>query len=174
MFERLNYLAIGGWQSMTCHCNTNKLYNFDSWSFHGSRHLLDLHSCAHCFLGMLQAYYLPWLAFHVHFASHLLWEYLENTHLSILLFQKVGWTNYEGDSLVNSCGDLLCFSLGHQIIQYESRLLLPSFLLCGLIYIPELRALYKQTRTSTLAYLPREDGLQQHCPQMWPGLGNGN
>lgn len=86
-----------------------------------SQALLDPYSFAHAFCAGLQFLLIPpvWLhsisqpaGYALNFVLHLLFEFIENTHCVIWLCRKTTPDKtYVGDTVLNSIGDLLVFSL---------------------------------------------------------------
>lgn len=104
-----------------CACGKFALWNGDIWSAHNSQHLLDPYSFTHILHGMIFFSIILWLFPRMAFGWKLLlatfleglWEVLENTQFVIQRYREatIG-IGYEGDSIVNSLGDLACSAFG--------------------------------------------------------------
>ena len=104
-----------------CACGGANLWASDVQSSHSSQHLLDPYSFTHVLHGVLLCGILAWVwprltAAYALCATVLfeaLWEILENSPLVIDRYRTATIAlGYEGDSIVNSLGDLLCCALG--------------------------------------------------------------
>lgn len=106
------------WQ---CACNRLLLWVGDAWSADTSQHLLDPYSFTHVLHGFLfywlLALALPrlstvwqlWLAV----AIEAVWEVIENTDFVIQRYRETtAALGYQGDTIVNSLGDILTCGLG--------------------------------------------------------------
>lgn len=88
------------------------------------KQLFDMWSLAHMMMGALQFVFIPpvWLGvggsiamwYTLNLVLHVLFEWVENSPLIVVgLFQnRLGWRS-TGDTLLNSVGDLLSFSVGY-------------------------------------------------------------
>lgn len=104
-----------------CACGQSNLWAGDPQSSHGSQHLFDPYSFTHILHGILICGVLAWawprLRNSWGLATTVLveafWEVLENSELIIQRY-RAGTValGYEGDSIVNSLGDILACSLG--------------------------------------------------------------
>ena len=107
-----------------CSCGQLLFWSGNVWSRHNSQHLLDPYSCTHllhgivfCGLVLCTAPRLsPSWRFFLAMSIECLWEVLENTTLVIDRYRATtAAVGYEGDSVVNSLGDVLCCAGGFLI-----------------------------------------------------------
>lgn len=104
-----------------CACGRAHVWVSDAWSPDTSQHLLDPYSFTHvlhgflfCWLLMLVAPRLPaaWQMCAA-VAAESLWELVENTDMVIGRYREAtAALGYEGDTVVNSVGDILACGLG--------------------------------------------------------------
>ncbi|OQA27051.1 MAG: hypothetical protein BWY59_01176 [Verrucomicrobia bacterium ADurb.Bin345] len=104
-----------------CACGSPFLWDGDIWSSHNSQHLFDPYSFTHVLHGVLFCGLVCWLLPRVRrvwqlwivTAIEAVWEIVENTPFVIQRYREatIG-LGYEGDSIANSAGDLLCCALG--------------------------------------------------------------
>lgn len=109
--------------------------NFRVWSpeMHDNVALFDPYTFAHAFGGSgIQFFLIPpawiatgfpwWQLFLLNLALHALFEVFENSPLGIRLIHRFFDESYEGDSAVNSAGDLFafCVSYGLAIALFEA------------------------------------------------------
>lgn len=104
-----------------CACGKLKLFAADIWSAHNSQHWFDPYSFTHVLHGLvfygIIARFLPRVSLAWRFCLAIVleasWEVLENTQFIIQRYRTatIG-LGYEGDSIVNSLGDILFCSMG--------------------------------------------------------------
>src|SRR5437762_440410 len=104
-----------------CACGSPALWVSDAWGPHTSQHFLDPYSVSHVVHGILLSG-LAWLVarrlsfawqFCLAVAGECLWEVVENTDAVIERFRAAtAAVGYEGDSVANSVGDILCAAVG--------------------------------------------------------------
>ena len=104
-----------------CSCGRFHLWVGDVWSAENSQQLLDPYSFTHVLHGFiicgLFALIIPWLSWAWRFclavSFEALWEVVENTNAMIERYRGLtAAIGYQGDTIVNSLGDIMCFSLG--------------------------------------------------------------
>ena len=104
-----------------CSCGRFHLWVGDVWSAENSQQLLDPYSFTHVLHGFiicgLFALIIPWLSWAWRFclavSFEALWEVVENTNTMIERYRGVtAAIGYQGDTIVNSLGDIMCFGLG--------------------------------------------------------------
>jgi hypothetical protein len=110
-----------------CACGHANLWAGDIWSAHNSQHLFDPYSFTHILHGMIFCGLLAWLwpslrlAWRLTFTVFIeaLWEILENSQFIIQRYREatIG-LGYEGDSIINSLGDILCCVAGFALARY--------------------------------------------------------
>ena len=110
-----------------CACCGWNLWAGDIWSSHNSQHLVDPYSFTHVLHGLLFFGAIVWLLPRLPFAWRLFmavvleaaWEVAENAPFIIRRYREgtIG-LGYEGDSVVNSIGDILCCVLGFVLARY--------------------------------------------------------
>ncbi len=107
-----------------CKCGSAFLWSGEIWSEHTSQHILDHYSFTHVLHGVAFCGLLFWLLPKLHYGWKLwiavfieaLWEILENTQFIIQRYREATIDQgYEGDSIANSCSDLLCCAVGFMI-----------------------------------------------------------
>jgi hypothetical protein len=97
-----------------CACGTPTLFVVDPTSAHNSQHLVDWYAASHLLHGVLFYWVLWWLAPKLSIAWRLViavaveaaWEALENSPIIIARYRETASLGYEGDSIVNTLGDL--------------------------------------------------------------------
>lgn len=98
-----------------CACGRPFLWAGDIWSSHNSQHLLDPYSLTHILHGVVFFGLLYWVLPQVQLIWRLwiatfieaLWEIIENTQFVIQRYRETTISlGYEGDSIINSLGDL--------------------------------------------------------------------
>lgn len=111
------------WQGRAwwCSCYGLNPWAGDIWSQHNSQHLLDPYSLTHVLHGVvlfwLLALTMPrmpllWRLFTA-IVLEALWEVVENSEFIIQRYREATLAlGYNGDSIVNSLGDILCCALG--------------------------------------------------------------
>jgi len=104
-----------------CSCGRFHLWVGDVWSAENSQQLLDPYSFTHVLHGFiicgLFALIIPRLSWAWRFclavSFEALWEVVENTNTMIERYRGVtAAIGYQGDTIVNSLGDIMCFGLG--------------------------------------------------------------
>jgi len=115
-------VAINRWQGRLwwCACGGWSLWQGDIWSQHCSQHLLDPYSFSHVLHGVLFFWLFSWALkrapawqFPAALITEALWELLENSQLVIQRYREATIAlGYEGDSVLNSMGDVLCCAAG--------------------------------------------------------------
>jgi len=104
-----------------CSCGRVRLWNGNVWSAENSQQLLDPYSLTHVLHGMIFYALFAWLFPRWNFARRLslavafeaLWEIVENTETIINRYRGVtAAIGYQGDTILNSLGDILCFGVG--------------------------------------------------------------
>ncbi len=117
------------WQGRIWHCAQGdfQLFSFDANSPHNSQHFLDAYAFSHVLHGVLffgalwftrGKLSLPW-RFFLACAIEWAWECLENSPIIIDRYRAVTVSlGYEGDSIVNSFGDMLSCALGFFIARW--------------------------------------------------------
>ena len=104
-----------------CACGEVYLWSGDVWSANNSQHISDPYSFTHMLHGLVLCGVLAWLIPKVSWAWRLtiavlieaLWEVVENTEFIINRYRgETAALGYEGDTVVNSLGDILFFALG--------------------------------------------------------------
>lgn len=128
-----------------CACGYFEIWTSDTCSSNNSQHLLDPYSFTHVLHGFL-FFYLVALFFKrlarswqlvLAIALEAVWEVFENSSFVIDRYRTAtAALGYQGDTVVNSVGDLLCAVIGFQIArQVGVRWSLLLFLLFELILI---------------------------------------
>lgn len=104
-----------------CACGQSNLWSGDPQSAHSSQHLFDPYSFTHILHGMLICGVLAWALPRLSRAWALattvfleaLWEVLENSEFVIERYRSATIAlGYQGDSVVNSLGDIFACGLG--------------------------------------------------------------
>ncbi len=112
-----------------CACATPTPFVSDIWSNHCSQHLFDPYSLSHVSHGLLFSIAFGWMAqgglagrvrpstavwFLAAVALEAGWEILENTPMVIERYRtQTASLNYNGDSIVNSLGDVISCAAGY-------------------------------------------------------------
>lgn len=114
------YLDLQG-RRWWCACGQFFLWSSEVNSQHNSQHLVDPYSFTHVLHGIIFYGALAWLAprldwsgrFQVATVIEALWEMLENSKIIIDRYRATTIAlGYEGDSIVNSLGDIACSAIG--------------------------------------------------------------
>ena len=114
------YLRAQG-QPWWCDCGAWRPWSWEVKSSHNSQHLVDPYSFTHVLHGLLLygllAWGAPWMALRWRLSATIVvetfWELLENSQFIIDRYRTTTIAlGYEGDSVINSFGDLLCCVLG--------------------------------------------------------------
>ena len=104
-----------------CACGQWNLWAGDIWSAHNSQHLFDPYTFSHVLHGMLFFWLLAWVFPRLSLSWRLCvatvieagWEILENSRFIIDRYREATIAlGYEGDSIVNSMGDVLSCAVG--------------------------------------------------------------
>ena len=104
-----------------CDCGQVYLWSGDVWSANNSQHISDPYSFTHLLHGLVICGVLAWLIPKVNWSWRLtlavlleaVWEVAENTELVINRYRgETAALGYQGDTVVNSLGDILFFALG--------------------------------------------------------------
>ena len=110
-----------------CACGKLRFWDGDIWSSHCSQHLLDPYSFTHVLHGvglfLLGLWLMPKMTFvwRLWWATLIecLWEILENSEWVIDRYRSVTVSlGYEGDTVVNAMGDILCCMAGFALANY--------------------------------------------------------
>ena len=128
-----------------CACGHVQIWTSDTCSANNSQHLFDPYSFTHVLHGVM-FFWLIALVFRrmapsrqvlLAFALEAAWEVFENSRFVIERYRTAtAALGYQGDTIVNSIGDLLCALLGYLIArQLGVRWSLILFLLLELILI---------------------------------------
>ena len=108
----------------TCACNSLFPWAGDNWSSHNSQHLFDPYSVTHVLHGMIfcgiLAWVLPRLSWNWRLSLTVLieavWEVVENSPIIIQRYREATFAlGYEGDTILNSMGDVLSCVIGFWI-----------------------------------------------------------
>jgi len=104
-----------------CACGRPALWEGSVWSSHCSQHFLDPYSFSHLLHGVMFFLAFAWVAprlpligrFALAVCLESGWEVLENTRFIIERYREGTMAlGYEGDSILNSLGDIGCCALG--------------------------------------------------------------
>lgn len=104
-----------------CECGQIYLWSGDVWSANNSQHISDPYSFTHLLHGLVLCGALVWLIPKVSWSWRLVvavfveavWEVLENTQFVINRYRgETAALGYNGDTVINSLGDILFFALG--------------------------------------------------------------
>lgn len=107
-----------------CRCRELLFIVADAWSPHTSQHLLDPYSLSHLQHGLIFFWLLLWLLPRTKWQTRLVlstlieagWEIVENSEFVINRYRDAtAALGYEGDSVVNSLGDLLSCVVGFAV-----------------------------------------------------------
>jgi hypothetical protein len=114
------YLHLQG-RPWWCACGEWFLWSGDVHSRHNSQHLADPYSFTHVLHGVLFCGALVWgfprmdwtRRFQISMAVETFWELVENSSFIVDRYRATNIAQgYEGDSIVNSLGDIACAGLG--------------------------------------------------------------
>lgn len=109
-----------------CSCGQLLLWSGNVWSSDNSQHLFDPYSFTHLLHGLVLCGLLAWtvprlpLVWRLWLAIFLeaLWEVIENSEFIIRRYREAtAALGYEGDTIVNSMGDILTCGLGFILAQ---------------------------------------------------------
>ena len=104
-----------------CSCGAIRVWQGDIWSAENSQQLLDPYSFTHVLHGFIFWGLLAWLVprlsvpwrLWLSLSIEALWEIVENTNYMIERYRDItAAIGYQGDTIVNSLGDIMCFGLG--------------------------------------------------------------
>jgi hypothetical protein len=107
-----------------CACGYLWLWSGDAWGSHNSQHLFDPYTFTHVLHGIvlcgLLAWCLPRLSppwrFCLAVSIEALWEVFENSAFIIERYRAATISlGYQGDTIVNSLGDILAFGVGYAL-----------------------------------------------------------
>ena len=110
-----------------CSCGNHNLWAGDIWSAHNSQHLFDPYSFTHILHGVLFCGILAWLFPKIPLMWLLCmtvgleaaWEILENSQFIIQRYRESTMAlGYNGDSVINSVGDILSCIAGFMLARY--------------------------------------------------------
>lgn len=110
-----------------CDCGRVGLWSGDVWSDENSQQLLDPYAFTHVLHGMAFFWLLAWLLLRVSAVWRLViaigiesaWEVVENAPFIINRYREAtAALGYEGDSILNSFGDILMCGVGFTIAYY--------------------------------------------------------
>lgn len=109
-----------------CACGTVKFWVNDVWGAENSQHLFDAYSFSHLLHGVLFMGMLYGLSSRLSFSWRLAlatlieaaWELLENSEIVLSRYRETAAQGYNGDSIVNSFGDLVSCGLGFALAYY--------------------------------------------------------
>lgn len=136
-------------QPMWCDCGSPSLVSWNVWSSHNSQHAIDPYSISHVshgllfFAGLLLA--TKWLSATARFAIAAFietgWEIIENTPLIINRYREATISlDYFGDSITNSCFDLLACLVGYLLAnRFGWRFALVLFVVSEIIMLAWIR-----------------------------------
>ncbi|MGB7293739.1 MAG: DUF2585 family protein [Thermodesulfobacteriota bacterium] len=104
-----------------CSCGNFYLWSGDVWSSDNSQHLFDPYSFTHLLHGIIFFWVLVWIIPRLSLIWRLwlaisieaLWEVIENSDFVIERYrEETAALGYQGDTIVNSLGDILICSVG--------------------------------------------------------------
>ena len=110
-----------------CSCGEILLWSGDIWSSDNSQHWLDPYSFTHLLHGLVLCGFLAWslprlfVAWRFWLAVSLeaLWEVIENSEFIIQRYRQATLAlGYEGDTIINSLGDIMLCGLGFVLARY--------------------------------------------------------
>jgi hypothetical protein len=122
-----------------CSCGALRVWQGDIWSAENSQQILDPYSFTHLLHGFIFFGLLAWLAprlllpwrLWLALSFEALWEIVENTNYIIERYRGVtAAIGYQGDTVLNSLGDVMCFAVGFLLARrLGARLSLLVFLI---------------------------------------------
>ena len=128
-----------------CSCGRLRLWVGDTWSPENSQQFLDPYSFTHLLHGLIFCGLFAWMiprlssVWRLWFALSLetLWEVVENTDYIIDRYRGLtAAIGYQGDTIVNSIGDILSFGLGFMLARHLGfRRSLAVFLLTEVVLL---------------------------------------
>jgi hypothetical protein len=103
-----------------CSCGRVQMWTSGAWTSDNSQHWLDPYSITHVLHGLafcgLLALLLPRVSIVWRFVTAValesLWEVLENTNTVVERYRETAALGYQGDTAINSIGDIFACSLG--------------------------------------------------------------
>jgi len=110
-----------------CSCGRLRLWVGNTWSPENSQQFLDPYSFTHLLHGFIFCGLFAWLIPRLSWAWRLLlavtfealWEVVENTDRIIERYRGVtAAIGYQGDTILNSLGDILCFGVGFMLARH--------------------------------------------------------
>lgn len=110
-----------------CSCGKLYLWSGNVWSSDNSQHLFDPYSFTHLLHGVIFFWILLWLIPRVSLVWRLclaisieaLWEVIENSDFVIQRYrEETASLGYQGDTIVNSLGDILICGVGFVLAYY--------------------------------------------------------
>ncbi len=140
-------VSVERWEgrSWWCACGTPNLWAGDIWSAHCSQHLVDPYTFSHILHGVIFFWVLAWagrrwsLTWRLALATVVEagWEVLENSQFVIGRYREATIAlGYEGDSIINSMGDVLSCALGFYLARWLGwRLSIVVFLTTELVLL---------------------------------------
>lgn len=111
----------------TCACGEVYFWAGNVWSAHNSQHFLDPYAFTHLLHGFLFFWVMalaarrlwPSWQFVLAVFAEAIWEVIENTEFAIERYRTATISiGYEGDTILNSAGDLLVCGLGFWLARY--------------------------------------------------------
>jgi hypothetical protein len=128
-----------------CSCDRVRLWVGDTWSPENSQQFLDPYSFTHLLHGLifcgLFAWMMPRLSWVWRFwfavSVETLWEVVENTDHIIARYRGLtAAIGYQGDTILNSFGDILSFGIGFMLARHLGfRRSLALFFITGLVLL---------------------------------------
>jgi len=109
-----------------CSCGTFQIWSGQVCSSDNSQQFLDPYSFTHVLHGFLYLWFIAWVfprlmpVWRLWFAVTLgaLWEVVENSNFIIQRYRaETASLGYQGDTIVNSLGDIMCAVVGFMIVQ---------------------------------------------------------
>jgi hypothetical protein len=139
------YLLRSQGRLWICSCGQVYLWTGDVWSSDNSQHWFDPYSFTHLLQGVVFCGILAWLAprlaplwrLWVALLIEALWEVFENSEFIIQRYREAtAALGYEGDTVVNSLGDILMCGLGFWLaLQLGFRRSLVLFVVVELVLL---------------------------------------
>jgi hypothetical protein len=110
-----------------CTCGRFRIWSGSAWSAETSQQLFDPYTFTHVLHGFVLCWLLAWWAprwssqwrFTLAVAAEALWEVFENTEFVIRRYRETtAALGYQGDTVINSLGDILACAIGFVIARY--------------------------------------------------------
>lgn len=110
-----------------CSCGKLYLWSANAWSSNNSQHLFDPYSFTHLLHGIIFFWILAWIIPRISLIWRLwlaismeaLWEVVENSDFIIQRYrEETAALGYQGDTIVNSLGDILFCGVGFVLAYY--------------------------------------------------------